>query len=81
MSYTVTVTGQGQISIPAYLRRKYNLNQSGATIVLHDAGGHIVMSPVPDLLSLGGSLKTKKRFTVKQEKEAFAKYFAEAAAR
>lgn len=30
-----------------------------------------------NLLLIGGSLKTNKRFSVKQEKEAFANFFSE----
>ncbi len=74
MSYTVSITSQGQISIPASLRRQFNLAAGKkASVFVED--GKIIIEPIPDLLSIGGSLKTNKKFSIKEEKEAFAKYF------
>ncbi len=76
MTYTVTITGQGQISIPVELRRKYNLDNNRYATLRETVDGKILMEPVPDILSLGGSFKTKKHFTIKREKEAFRNYLA-----
>lgn len=71
MTYLGTVTSQGQISIPAPLRHKYNIVKN-KTIVFHDSNdGKILMEPVKDLLELGGSLKTNKKISSRKIKEAF----------
>jgi len=57
MTYTLAVTSQGQLSIPAELRRLWKIVNNGKiTITLNKTGKGAFMEPVPDLLSLGGSL-------------------------
>lgn len=74
MSFTVTVTNQGQISIPIELRRKYALS-GGKTIVLRDSGaGEINMRPIPDIFELKGAFKTRKKISAKKIREAFEEY-------
>lgn len=80
MSFTVTVTRQGQISIPAALRRKFALSD-GRNLVLEDtADGRIMMNPVPDFLELAGSLKkyakNSRGKTFRQMREDFENYLA-----
>lgn len=58
MTYTVTITSQGQISIPAVLRKELNLSLKDKAIVKRE-GQRIVIEPIPDLLSLRGSLSHK----------------------
>lgn len=53
--YTVTVTSQGQITIPAKLRRELDLDRAILSVTKNDKG-NIEFEKVPDLLSLGGSL-------------------------
>ncbi len=60
MVYTVSITSQGQISIPASLRRKLGLNKGGQATVSEERG-KILIEPVKDFLELGGSLKTNKK--------------------
>ena len=60
MVYTVSVTSQGQISIPVPLRRKYGLDKIKRAIVV-DKGDRIEIEPIKDFLDLGGSLRTNKR--------------------
>ncbi len=55
MYYTATVTSQGQITIPAKLRRELDLDRATISITKNDRG-NIEFEKVPDLLSLGGSL-------------------------
>jgi len=76
MSYTVTVTSQGQISIPAELRRKYSL-VGGKSLILRDTpDGQINVTLAPDLLELGGTFKTKNRISFKKAREAYGNYLA-----
>lgn len=75
MTYTVSITSQGQISIPAQLRKKFGLNKSRKALV-SDHQGKIVIEPVKDLLELRGSLKTKIQATPKQIRRAFEEYLA-----
>jgi len=69
MMYTVTITSQGQISIPAPIRRRMGLNRSKRAVVgLVD--GKLMVEPVVDLLDLGGVFKSKKKYTREQERRA-----------
>ncbi len=60
MVYSVTFTSQGQISIPAPIRRKYNLGKGKKALVV-DREGEIVIEPIIDFFELAGSLKTNKK--------------------
>ena len=79
MLYTVSITSQGQISIPIDLRRKFGLDKiKRATVTERE--GEIIIKPVKDLLELGGSFKTnKKPLTSEQIHEAFGEYLADEA--
>lgn len=58
--YTVSITSQGQISLPAKVRRELGLHKNGKAILsVHE--GTILLTPVKDLLELKGSLKTHKK--------------------
>lgn len=58
--YTVSITSQGQVSIPVQLRRDFNLNlTSKAMLVATDDG--ILIRPAIDFLDLAGFLKTDKK--------------------
>ncbi|MDP3917606.1 MAG: AbrB/MazE/SpoVT family DNA-binding domain-containing protein [Candidatus Woesebacteria bacterium] len=58
--YTVSITSQGQISIPASLRGLFNLKTTNkANIVQTDEG--LLIRPVVDFLELAGSLSTNKK--------------------
>lgn len=60
MTYTVTITSQGQISIPAKIRRKLGFSQTmKASVSIED--GKMVVSPIKDLLELAGSLSSYKK--------------------
>lgn len=60
MTYTVSITSQGQISIPAALRRKLGLDKMSQAQV-SEKNGSLIIEPIPDLLTLKGSLKTNKK--------------------
>lgn len=58
--YTVSITSQGQISIPAEFRKLFNFrNTNKVTVSKTDEG--LLIRPVTDFLKLGGSLKTNKK--------------------
>lgn len=58
MYYTVSITSQGQISIPVQIRRKLGLGKISRAIVSEEKG-EILITPVKDLLELKGSLHHK----------------------
>lgn len=58
MSYIVSITSQGQISIPAKIRRELGLNRNKKALVKRE-GNKLVVEPVGDFLALGGSLRHK----------------------
>ncbi len=80
MTYTVTITSQGQISIPIKLRRKLGLDKNKKALI-REENGELVMKPVKDFLELGGSLKEYakggKPLSNEELHEAFAKAMAE----
>ena len=55
MTQVVSLTRQGQISIPAKMLAKYGKNRPTKVIVKAVENGWMV-EPVPDILSLGGIL-------------------------
>ena len=75
MPYTVAITSQGQISIPAPLRKKMGLVKSGRAQV-SEKGGKLVIEPIKDLLELKGSLKTDTVVTASEIRSAFGEYTA-----
>jgi len=60
MTYTVTITSQGQLSLPAKIRKELGFLKSKKVIVSVQ-GGKVVLEPVKDLLELGGSIKSTKK--------------------
>lgn len=76
MIYTVSITSQGQISIPAKIRRELGFTKNNKAIVSVEKG-RVTIEPVKDLLKLGGSLKTnKKPLSNQQLHDLFAVYMA-----
>lgn len=57
MSQIVSITSQGQISIPAQMRRLLGLDVAKKAYVTHE-NGKIIIEPIPDFLSLAGSLNS-----------------------
>lgn len=78
MVYTVSITSQGQISIPAKLRRKLGLHKKQKALV-SEREGELIVRPVKDFLELGGSLKTTIKATPRQIRNAFGEYLAKKA--
>lgn len=77
MPYSVSITSQGQISIPVKIRRQLGLSKTSKAIV-SVANGKVMIEPVRDFLELAGSLKTNKRpLTNEQLHDLFATAVAE----
>lgn len=77
MQYTVSITSQGQISIPIQIRRKLGLGKTSRAIVSEEKG-EILVKPVKDFLEMRGSLKTdKKPLSNEQLHEVVAQAFAD----
>lgn len=76
MTYTVSITSQGQISIPAKIRKKLGFFKNKKALVTVEEG-KMVIKPVKDFLEIGGTLKTnKKPLSNKQLDEFVGEYFA-----
>lgn len=70
MSYVVSLTSQGQISIPIDLRRKFNLDSVRKAIV-EAVEDTIVIRPVKSINQLYGSLRTPKHIKSSSVRPAF----------
>lgn len=80
MAYTVSITSQGQISIPAKIRRELGLSKKKKAFVsVQD--GKMVVEPEKDFLELAGSLKTYKKVKASpsEMRAAFEQYLADEA--
>ena len=75
MTYFGSFTSQGQISIPAKLRRELNIDRKKVEIRRQDNG--LFIEPIVDVLSQKGSLKHKAKkgmninHIIKMEKKAW----------
>ena len=58
MQQIVSITSQGQITIPAVFRRMLGLDQYQKAIVRTE-DNKIVVEPIPDLMSIAGALQNK----------------------
>lgn len=82
MTQIVSLTSQGQISIPAKMLAKYGKNRPTKVTVKAIENGWLV-EPVPDILSLGGilhkyAIKGKTASQIRKlEKDAFEKAIVE----
>lgn len=76
MTNIVSITSQGQISIPAKIRRELGLNKT-RKVVVSVQKGKVIVEPISDLLVLGGSLKTARRPSPQKIRQAFEDYLAQ----
>lgn len=58
MTNIVSITSQGQVTIPAKIRRYLGLEKYKKASIRAESG-KVIIEPLPDLLGLGGSLKQK----------------------
>lgn len=66
MIYNVSITSQGQMSVPAKIRRELGLDKETKAVVSVE-NGKMVVEPVKDFLELIGSLKTDKKSLTNEE--------------
>ncbi len=78
MTYTVSITSQGQMSIPVSFRRQLGLDKKKKAVVSME-DNRIIVEPMVDFLELGGSLKTDKKIPFHKIREGFENYLAEEA--
>lgn len=65
MKKVVTVTSQGQITIPASMRKQLNLNNS-KELILTFLNGKVTMEPTKDIYQLQGALENNLLVKQKQ---------------
>ena len=70
MTFFVTVTSQGQISIPAVVRRKLGFDKSGK-VMIQVFGDRIELTPAGDVKSLRGVFRNEKKITFKTIRKSF----------
>lgn len=74
----INITSQGQISIPARIRRSLGFSKK---ILVRTFDKKLILEPAPDVLSLKGSLRSRAQkgksvqAIIKAEKKAFASAF------
>ncbi|OGE07784.1 hypothetical protein A3I53_02185 [Candidatus Curtissbacteria bacterium RIFCSPLOWO2_02_FULL_40_13b] len=75
MTNIVSITSQGQISIPAKMRRQLGLDKTKkALISVHN--DKILVEPVHDFIEMGGTLKINLKVSSRQIRQAFEDYLA-----
>ncbi len=74
----VSITSQGQISIPIRFRRELSLDKQKKAAISKE-GNKLVIEPVDDFLSLAGIFKTKKKISFKKIRRDFEYYLAKEA--
>lgn len=75
MLYPVTITSQGQITIPAKLRRELDLDKT-KRLILKVEDQKLIAEKEPDILALRGVFKTKKRIPFSKARKAFEEAMA-----
>lgn len=77
MTYTVSITSQGQLSLPIKIRRELGFMKTNTALVTVQ-DGKVIIEPVKDFLELKGSIKTnKKPLTNKQLHDFFGQSIAD----
>lgn len=65
MEQYITITSQGQMSIPMAIRKKMGWEKN-KKISVELQGDKVVLSTIPDVMDLYGVFKTKKRISWKK---------------
>ena len=55
MTFTATITSQGQITIPAKIRKSIGLKKR-QRVILTLKNNYVILEPEPDMMELSGSL-------------------------
>lgn len=80
MEIFINITSQGQISIPAKIRKNLGFEKTNKAIA-RTLGNKLILEPAPDILTLAGLLKHKAKKgkniqeIIKEEKKTFAESF------
>lgn len=69
MQNIVSITSQGQLTIPRSIRKSFGMKQS-TKAVIEKVGNKIIVEPRGDFWSLAGSLSSKIKLSDSQLKEA-----------
>lgn len=69
MNYIVTITSQGQLTIPKDLLRHFGIEGSTKAKLVRD-GDKIIVEPKNDFWSLAGSLKSSVKLSDEQLRQA-----------
>lgn len=78
MEHVVTITRQGQLTIPQAIRRHFRIHDS-TKVVIRTQGNAIVVEPKGDFWSLSGALKSSVRLRdaeLKRARGEFSKTWA-----
>lgn len=76
-TYTATITSQGQITIPAVIRRLLRMEET-RKVALRADGNEVIIRPLRDILEFRGIFASKKRrrFSRVAERRAFEEALA-----
>lgn len=74
MNGITTVTQKGQVTIPAWLRSKYDL-EAYSRVQVQAGDGYIKISPVEDILKMAGSIKPIKNRPIMKAREYMEKHY------
>jgi len=69
MTYTVSITSQGQLTIPMKIRKKLGIVE-GTQAVVEEKHGELVVKPKKDFWSLGGSMQGDIKLTDEELEQA-----------
>ena len=77
--HLANITSQGQVSIPARLRRKLEL-EKGKRVLITEKNGKILIEPVKDILDLAGIFQVSKKVKPYKGRKDFENNLARLAA-
>ena len=73
--HTVSITSQGQITIPAKIRKKLGMSK-GRKATVSIEGDKMVVRPTKDLMDFVGTFRTRKKASSRQIRKAFGEHLA-----
>lgn len=74
LSNIVSITSQGQLTIPIDVRDRFGIKGASAKARLVISDGKIVVEPLKDVLELAGSLKSEIKLSDKELRNARDKF-------
>lgn len=80
MEKVVTITRQGQLTIPQFLRKQFGITVSTKAIIRTD-GDRIIVEPKNDFWSFKGALQSRVKLSdakLRLARKAFTKHWARA---